>query len=165
MNNTILEYFVSVLSTVDVAIGENHIHVASTNGFVVGETFKIYKTAEATEYGIITAIDSVALTISIAPETFISVHSTGATMCGWMEEIYVFHISFLASAFGRVGHTEIDIANPRNIKESTYSNYMRIRIKEKLSTMPMFFGRISAIEPNFDSQMGHGLRISADDAL
>ncbi len=90
-------------------------------------------------------------------------YSKGGTPEQWKEERARIKISITDNITGRARILKAVISDPRNIKESLYTPYKRVKIVEYSTGLTIFLGRIEISEPKYDSQFGQILQITARD--
>ena len=83
----------------------------------------------------------------------------------WQEETARISLKILDSLVGRARILEAVIANPRNVKESIYTPYRRIKVVEKTSNSIIFLGRVEVSDPSFNEGYGQILTIRASDYI
>lgn len=90
-------------------------------------------------------------------------YSNGAIPELWTEEKAKRHIVITDTVAGRARLAEIHISNPRNTKESTYTQYKRIKVVDGKTGLTIFKGRIELSNPYYDDTIGQMLKIIARD--
>ena len=92
-------------------------------------------------------------------------HSAGGTPEVWVEETGWISQKIVDSLTGRTRICTITLADPRNIKASTYTPYLRIKVTEKTSGTTNFLGRVDFTEPSYDERYGQILKVTASDYI
>ena len=59
----------------------------------------------------------------------------------------------------------IEISDPKNLKQSTYSIFRRVKLVERESGQTLFLGRIEFCEPEYSGDLGQCLKVTALDYL
>lgn len=92
-------------------------------------------------------------------------YSNMATPDVWTEEVARIGLKILDSLVGRIRSLEVLISDPRNVKESIYTPYLRIKVVERTSNSTIFLGRVELADPYYDEQYGEVLKITCADYL
>ena len=79
-------------------------------------------------------------------------YSEGGSPEIWQEETARIKLTVLDSLVGRIRSFEALVSDPRNIKESIYTPYRRVKIVERTSSKTIFIGRVELSDPYYDEQ-------------
>jgi len=90
-------------------------------------------------------------------------YSMGGTPEQWREENARIGLTISDSIAGRTRLMSVLISNPRNIKESIYTPYLRVKLVEYLTGLTIFLGRLEFSEPIWDRDYGQLLKVTARD--
>lgn len=90
-------------------------------------------------------------------------YSLGGSPEMWREEDRKLRLTITESITGRSRIFKCIISDPRNIKESIYTPYLRICVVDYLTGLTLFLGRIEKTNPYWHDEYGQVLEIIAKD--